>query len=114
MTNFLAIVLGGGIGAGLRALVSGALPFPLGTLAVNVIGCAAMGAIWAYLAPKDHVLLPFLTTGILGGFTTFSAFSLDAFKLIDQGEIGRALAYVSASLVLSLVACFGTIWLVRT
>ena len=113
MLTFFQIVLGGGIGAGARYLVGLAVPFPFGTLAVNVIGSALIGWLWATLAPKDHALLPFLTTGILGGFTTFSAFSLDTFKLVEKGAFGFAGAYVAASLLLSLAACFATIAWVR-
>jgi fluoride exporter len=114
MNTFLQIVLGGGIGAGARYLVGLAVPFPLGTLAVNVIGSALIGWLWATLGPKEHALLPFLTTGILGGFTTFSAFSLDTFRLVEKGQAGMAVAYVAASLILSLAACFAMIAWVRT
>jgi fluoride exporter len=113
MNTFLQVVLGGGIGAGARYLLGLAVPFPFGTLAVNVIGSALIGWLWASLGPKDHALLPFLTTGILGGFTTFSAFSLDTFKLVEKGALAPAFAYVAASVILSLAACFATIAWVR-
>ena len=82
---------------------------PSGTLIVNVVGSFAMGFLAAFLARKfagAENLKYFLTTGFLGGFTTFSAFSLDVFQLMQRGEMPWALVYVAASVVLSIVALF--------
>ena len=77
--------------------------FPWGTLAVNVIGSVLMGVLVVVLAHLSATrLAPFLMTGVLGGFTTFSAFSLDAMTLYERGQLGLAGAYVVGSVVLSL------------
>jgi CrcB protein len=80
--------------------------FPWGTLTVNVVGGLVMGLIAAVLALKGgtNELRVFLMTGIMGGFTTFSAFSLDAFTLWERGEVGTASVYVAVSVVLSIGA----------
>lgn len=101
------VALGGAIGAVLRFLaVLGAgriMPgWPLGTLVVNVLGCFVMGVLFVTLGPRHH---PLLMTGILGGFTTFSAFSLDALKLWEGGAIAHAALYAGLSVALSLLAC---------
>ena len=113
MNHFLIVFLGGGLGAALRhgvnrlSLAWFGPSFPVGTLFVNVAGCLAMGLLIGILAamePVSNNLRLFLATGILGGFTTFSAFSLDALTLYERGQIGLALGYVAASVVLSLAA----------
>ena len=107
------VALGGGIGAGCRHLVNvGALRlfgpgFPVGTLAVNVVGSLLMGLLAGWLALKGSGgsgLRLFLGTGVLGGFTTFSAFSLDAVLLWERGAAAGAALYVLASVVLSILA----------
>ena len=108
------VALGGAIGAGGRHLVNLAAlrafgpAFPVGTLAVNVLGGLLMGLLAGYFALKyeggGQGLRLFLATGILGGFTTFSAFSLDAVLLWERGAIGAAIFYVLASVVLSILA----------
>jgi CrcB protein len=98
---------GGAIGSALRAAVGLWLPFPSGTLAVNLVGSFAIGvlAVPLLLAERGpHPIAPLLITGVLGGFTTFSAFSLDTLRLIEAGRAGAALLYVGASVVLSLGA----------
>ena len=98
---------GGAIGSALRAAVGLWLPFPWGTLAVNLVGSFAIGvlAVPLLLAERGpHPIAPLLITGVLGGFTTFSAFSLDTLRLIEAGRAGAALLYVGASVVLSLGA----------
>jgi CrcB protein len=117
------VFLGGGIGSALRygvgraALAGFGLNFPVGTLAVNVIGCFVMGALAEWLAlhgagvSQDTKL--FLTTGILGGFTTFSAFALDSAVLWQRGTTGAAVFYVLASLVLSVGGLFAGMALLR-
>jgi CrcB protein len=80
---------------------------PLGTVLVNVLGSFLMGLLAALLAEGPSASQPwrlFLTTGVLGGFTTFSAFSLDALALWQRGETGLALAYVLGTVLLSLAA----------
>jgi len=107
----LQVALGGAIGASMRYLTGvGTMRlfgagFPWGTFAVNVIGSFLMGIIVVVLAQKDATrFAPFLMTGILGGFTTFSAFSLDVLTIYERGDYGLALLYASASVFLSLAA----------
>ncbi len=103
MMSLFQVALGGAIGSVLRFMTVAAVGAPLGTLAVNVLGSFVMGIFFVAL-PARTGLSPLLMTGVLGGFTTFSAFSLDAMKLWQAGQILPALAYVGASLVLSLLA----------
>ncbi|MEJ6399388.1 fluoride efflux transporter CrcB [Yoonia sp. 208BN28-4] len=110
----LQVALGGALGSVLRYLVGLAVAFPLGTLTVNVIGSLAIGLIWHSLTVRGmHGWLPFFITGVLGGFTTFSAFSLDTLRLIDAGRVAAAGGYVMASLLLSLAACAAGIWIAK-
>lgn len=101
--------LGGAFGAGLRMAVSLAAlavlgpQFPWGTLAVNVIGAAAMGAL-AARAGHDGLAMAFWGAGVLGGFTTFSAFSLEMLRMLERGALLQASAYGAASVVLSVGA----------
>ena len=90
--------------------------FPLHTLVINVLGSFLMGLIAEYFALKAN--LPpawrlFLTTGVLGGFTTFSAFSLDAALLYERGQLTAAAVYVAASVVLSIVGLFAGLAVIR-
>jgi len=120
--TYLLVFLGGGLGAALRHGVNIGTArwlgphFPYGTLTVNVTGSLVMGLLAAYFAFKgdasQHWRL-FMTTGILGGYTTFSAFSLDVAVLYERGAIGLALGYVLASVVLSILGLFAGLWLVR-
>lgn len=112
MNHFLIVFLGGGIGAALRHGVNRLAfhvwpAFPAGTMVVNVLGSLAMGLLVglfaAYPSLSQHTRL-FLATGVLGGFTTFSAFSLDALTLWERGAYGHWLFYVGLSVVLSLLA----------
>ena len=112
---YLIVFLGAGIGGALRHGVNvGAARFfgygfPLGTFIVNVSGSLAIGLLAGYFAYRtgasQHMKL-FITTGILGGFTTFSAFSLDSALLIERGQYGQAAAYVVASVAASIAAVF--------
>jgi len=95
------VALGGAIGSALRFLTLVAVGAPLATLFVNVAGSFAMGVAFVLLSGR---LAPVVMTGVLGGFTTFSAFSLDALKLWDAGHIPQAAGYVLASVLLSLAA----------
>jgi fluoride exporter len=123
MPHVLLVALGGGIGAGLRHLANmGALRlfgpnFPWGTMGINVAGSLAMGIFIELLARRyggSNELRLFVATGILGGFTTFSAFSLDFAVIVQRGQLGPALFYALASVVLSISALFLGLWLVRT
>ncbi len=107
--------LGGALGAGARHLVNiGAVrllgpAFPWATLTVNVIGSAAMGFLLGVIALRlagSVEWRTFLLTGILGGFTTFSAFSMDAAQLWARGASGLALLYVLSSVMLSIAAFY--------
>ncbi len=119
---YLIVFLGGGLGAALRhgANVVAARffgpAFPFGTLTINVVGSIAMGMVAAYFAFRgdstQHLRL-FLATGILGGFTTFSAFSLDAAVLWERGDVWLAAAYVAASVILSIGGLFLGLWITR-
>ena len=120
--GFLIVFLGGGLGAALRHgvnLASARLlgtAFPYATVIENVSGSLVMGLLAAYFAFKGDASQDwrlFLTTGILGGYTTFSAFSLDAALLYERGEIGMAALYVTASVVLSIGGLFAGFALVR-
>lgn len=97
------IALGGALGSVLRYLAVAAIGAPLGTAAVNVLGSFAIGVLFVALGPREGWQF-FLMTGLLGGFTTFSAFSLDTIKLIQAGQFLQAALYVLGSVVLSLVA----------
>lgn len=108
------IAVGGGAGAVLRWLLAGAVQqragaaFPWGTLLVNVLGCAAIGALASWLAtPEREELRLFLIVGLLGGFTTMSAFAAETTSLWTAGQAGRALLYVLLSNALCLAAAFG-------
>ena len=98
------VALGGAIGAVLRYLTGLALAFPYGTLAVNIVGSFAIGVLWIAMAERGP-WSALLITGILGGFTTFSAFSLDTLRLVEGGRAPLAALYVLASVTLSLGAC---------
>jgi CrcB protein len=123
--SYLLVFLGAGLGGSVRhgvnlvcARIFGT-EFPWGTLTVNVVGSFLMGILAAWLAFKagegwSQPLRLFLTTGILGGFTTFSAFSLDALLLWERGTPGTAAAYVTASVLLSLAGLAAGLGLVRS
>lgn len=123
MYHLLLVMIGGGIGAGGRHLVSMATlrlfgpGFPVGTLAVNVIGSLAMGLFIGWLVKHEAAHLQplryFLATGLLGGFTTFSAFSLDTSVLWERGDTMLALIYVVGSVVLSILAVFAGLAVMR-
>lgn len=112
MANTLfQVALGGALGAmaryltGVAALRLAGPGFPWGTLAVNIFGSFLMGVLVTVLGHfSAHRFAPFLMTGILGGFTTFSAFSLDAVTLWQRGDAVLAAGYVAGSVALSLAA----------
>lgn len=109
--TLIQVALGGAIGASLRHLTNvGAMRwigpgFPYATVIVNVAGSFLMGVLVVVLSRKGGTgYSPFLMTGVLGGFTTFSAFSLDTLTLWERGQHGLAIIYVGASVILSLAA----------
>ncbi|ESX14607.1 MULTISPECIES: fluoride efflux transporter CrcB [unclassified Mesorhizobium] len=122
MFNLLLVVVGGGIGAGIRHLTNiGALRlvgpnYPWGTMVINIVGSFAMGLFIAALMRRggSNELRLFVATGILGGFTTFSAFSLDFATLWERGATLPALGYALASVVGAIIALFLGLWLART
>ena len=122
MRMLMLVCAGGALGAGTRYLVSlwfvarGLTSFPWSTLVINVTGSALMGLTIGLLTVRANPspeLRAFLATGILGGYTTFSAFSLDAWMLIERNQMMAAGAYVVGSVVLSLVALIATLAAVR-
>jgi fluoride exporter len=123
MAGYLIVFLGGGIGAAMRHGVNRASlayfgpAFPYGTLIVNVVGGLLMGALAELFLIKAGVsqeVRLFLTTGILGGFTTFSAFSLDAALMWQRSDYGPLALYVAGSVVLSIGGLFAGMAIVRT
>lgn len=120
--GFLIVFLGGGAGAALRHGINLGVAkllgngFPYATFFINVTGSFIMGLAAAYFAfkggPSQHWRL-FFTTGILGGYTTFSTFSLDAALLYERGDLGLAAVYVVASVVIAIVGLFAGLALVR-
>ena len=120
--SYLLVFVGGGLGSTLRHLINVTCArcfgtgFPWGTFIINITGSTVMGLIAGYLAFKGEASQPwrlFLMTGILGGYTTFSAYSLDAALLYERGELGLAALYVTGSVVLSIAGLFGGLALVR-
>jgi fluoride exporter len=116
MNAYLLVGLGGAIGSIARygsGVLVGRLwlsPFPLATMLINITGSLAMGLLVGWLArttpswQSDARL--FVAVGVLGGFTTFSAFSLDAITLIERGELGQAALYVLGSVLVAVVALY--------
>lgn len=120
--GFLLVFIGSGIGGmcrhgvGLLALRWFGSGFPFGTLAINVAGSFLIGIVAEYWAIKSGLPQPvrlFLTTGIMGGFTTFSTFSLETALLWERGQPWLAAAYVTASVALGIGALFLALWLIR-
>lgn len=123
MNAFLMVGAGGALGAmgryGVGVLVGrmGVTGFPFATMIVNIVGSLAMGLLVGLLAK----LLPtwqnearlFVAVGLLGGFTTFSAFSLDAIVLMERGQMGQALVYIAVSVVFSILALFAGLLIMR-
>ena len=122
LSLLLPIAAGGALGAVARFLMAGAVQravggaFPWGTLAVNVLGALVMGLVVEAAARFWNMSEPvrvFLTTGVLGGFTTFSAFSLETGLLIQKSDWLSALAYIAASVLLCVLALFAGMWIIR-
>lgn len=119
---YLVVFLGSGFGGMLRHGVNVIVPrwlgtaFPYSTLVVNIVGSMVLGLLAGYFAVKadpGQGWRLFLATGILGGFTTFSAFSLDTVLFYERGEIALGLVYVIASVLVSAIALFAGLVLVR-
>ncbi|KNY20778.1 fluoride efflux transporter CrcB [Methylobacterium sp. ARG-1] len=123
MVNTLIVILGAGLGGGVRhginVAVARLLPgfgFPLATLVINVLGSFLMGVLaegFALRGAAGHPARLFLTTGILGGFTTFSTFSLDAISLYERGEPALAALYVAVSVAGGLLGLIAGMALIR-
>ncbi|HSA60273.1 MAG TPA: fluoride efflux transporter CrcB [bacterium] len=122
MTRFLYICLGGALGTGVRYLVSGwtlramGPSFPFGTLGVNVLGSFLIGAIM-HIAMSTSLLSPtariFLTTGVMGGFTTYSSFNYETVQYFQDGEIFRAFLNILVMVVSCLAAGFAGLFLAK-
>jgi CrcB protein len=122
MFSLFIVMLGGAVGSGARYLTGKAMlalfgpPFPFGTLAVNLIGGFAMGLLVGVLArmavPTENWRL-LLGVGVLGGYTTFSAFSLDVVTMMQRGDLTTAAFYILVSVVGAIAALFGGLALVR-
>jgi len=120
--GYLLVFLGAGLGGSLRHLANHITlrvfgpSLPLGTVFVNVLGSLCIGVIAGYFALRGHGqqhLQLFLTTGILGGFTTFSAFSLEAALLWERGQLLNCFVFVAVSVVLSIAGVFVGLALVK-
>lgn len=122
MMNWVAIAAGGAVGAVMRHSVNqislhllGA-GFPWGTMTVNIAGSLALGLLagaFASFGDVSQTMRLFLTVGVMGGFTTFSAFSLDAVLMLQKGQMAEACFYILASVILSLAALGAGLMLVR-
>lgn len=122
MMVYLVVFFGAGIGGVLRQVVNVAssrlfgFGFPYGTLMVNILGSIAMGLLAEFFVVRSGLpqeLRLFLTTGVLGGFTTFSTFSLDTVTLWERGQWGIATGYVALSLILSMAGLVAGLSLIR-
>lgn len=121
--NFFIVGIGGAIGSMLRygvavlSLKMGLINFPWGTLAINILGSLGIGIVIGFLAHvqnwSEEIRL-FTVVGILGGFTTFSAFSLDSVLLFERGQYVYAGLYVAGSVLMSITATFLGLFLIRT
>src|ERR1700722_18468946 len=117
-----AVAAGGAVGSVARYVLNGFIQsaawggFPFGIFIVNISGGLIMGVLTELMALKWNVSLElrgFLTIGILGGYTTFSTFSLDSVMLIERHAYGQAATYIVGSAVLSILAVFAGFWLIR-
>ena len=123
MKALLLVMTGGAVGAALRYLVGRGLSaqmtdtgWPWGTFAVNLLGGFAMGVLAGWLVARGEGngdLRLLLGIGLLGGFTTFSAFSLEMAMMIERGQVGLAFAYAALSVLAALLALFVGLWLAR-
>jgi fluoride exporter len=124
MWNYVAVALGGVVGVCARYGVSQAVQniygrstFPLATFIINVSGCLLMGFLFQLTLEKadvSHSMRLAIITGVLGGFTTFSAFAMESLLLAEEGEMGTAALYVLMSVVLGLLAAYIGVWFARS
>lgn len=122
MNTLLWVALGGAIGASGRHMLSRVslhafgTGFPWGTFMANVLGSLAIGLVvgWmVYTAPHSQNLRAFLVVGVLGGFTTFSAFSLESANMIKTGNLMQAVLYMGGSVAVCLMAVFAGLWITK-
>ncbi len=117
-TSMLLVAFGGAIGCMLRFVAINAVSrlnptaFPLGTMLVNIVGSLLIGVVLAKYG-TEHSVRAFVATGVLGGFTTFSAFSWDTLQLIQRGQFSDAALYIFASVAISLAAVAAGWYLAR-
>ncbi|MCY7408966.1 MAG: fluoride efflux transporter CrcB [Chitinophagales bacterium] len=123
LRNALIIGFGGFFGTIARYLSSQLIfkiypsSFPLATLAINVVGCFLIGVFFGVAEKVNFISLEwrmFLTIGFCGGFTTFSAFSLENVQLLNRGEWGYVMLYSTASVVVAILATYFGIWVMKT
>lgn len=120
MNGFVLAALGGALGAaarygaGLWAAKTIGLAFPFATLGVNILGGLAMGLLVGWVPSGDRTAHLFWGVGVLGGFTTFSAFSIELVRLVEQGDAGLALGYALISVVAATIACYAGLVLARS
>lgn len=113
MTNYLLIFLSGGLGSVSRFIVAQKFvnfhisnyPFPLATLTVNSIGSLVAGLLIGF-AGREHSLTPYMLAGFLGGFTTFSAFSLEVVEAMKESRYALAFIVVASNVILGILLCF--------
>jgi CrcB protein len=123
MNPYLLVAIGGALGSmaryGTGVLVGKAwsASFPLGTMLINIVGSLAMGLFIGYLVRTTPAWQAdarlFVAIGVLGGFTTFSSFSLDAVSMLERGELGLALFYVLGSVIIGIAALFAGLVVMR-
>ncbi len=123
MKEILLVFCGGGVGSVARYLVNHNITrllgwkFPFGVMFINITGSFLMGLVAGYFLGRTDALSQdmrlLLATGILGGYTTFSAYSLDAANLMQRGEVGLAGTYIAGSVVLSISGLFCGLWAMR-
>ena len=113
MTGLFPVMIGGALGAGARYLVGLVVASPWATLAVNLIGGLAMGLLIGSLARDSESWRLFAGVGVLGGFTTFSAFGLESWGMIERGAYPMAALYVTASVVGAVLLTGLGLWLTR-
>jgi fluoride exporter len=113
MTGLFPVMIGGALGAGARYLVGFVLGSPWATLAVNLIGGLAMGLLIGILPRDGESWRLFAGVGVLGGFTTFSAFGLDSWGMIERGAYPMAALYVTASVLGAVLLTGLGLWITR-
>lgn len=121
MLNTVLVAMGGAVGAAARYWLSilvgrvTGMPSPVGTLIVNILGCALMGVLFVLLVERHGAMAwrALLMSGLLGGFTTFSAFSIETVSLMQEGSWVKAASYVGASVIVCVLACWAGVVITR-